>query len=276
MSSTREKIADGGMIVRFTREQVTNKLDVLIQEGEDVRKTKYVTREGFFDGIIRYDEAKFRGWVSGILAVMRSCNLVGQEFTLIAGEIEVRYPDEKDINIVQEQLRSVKRVIEEGFIQIDAEERPGQKAEEVLENIFNKFHRVARQLRTRHDSRETLTIKDEYDVQDLLHALLQLYFDDIRPEEWTPSYAGGAVRMDFLLKDEGIIIEVKKTRDSMTSKKLGEELIIDREKYKTHPDCRKMYCFVYDPEGLLGNPSGIKKDLEKGDEGFIKVFIRPE
>ena len=82
--------------------------------------------------------------------------------------------------------------------------------------------------------------------------------------------------MDFLLKDEGIIIEVKKTRDSMTSKKLGEELIIDREKYKTHPDCRKMYCFVYDPEGLLGNPSGIKKDLEKGDEGFIKVFIRPE
>ena len=262
--------------MRFTREQVTNKLDVLIQEGEDVRKTKYVTREGFFDGIIRYDEAKFRGWVSGILAVMRSCNLVGQEFTLIAGEIEVRYPDEKDINIVQEQLRSVKRVIEEGFIQIDAEERPGQKAEEVLENIFNKFHRVARQLRTRHDSRETLTIKDEYDVQDLLHALLQLYFDDIRPEEWTPSYAGGAVRMDFLLKDEGIIIEVKKTRDSMTSKKLGEELIIDREKYKTHPDCRKMYCFVYDPEGLLGNPSGIKKDLEKGDEGFIKVFIRPE
>ena len=48
------------------------------------------------------------GWVSGILAVMRSCSLVGQEFTLIAGKIEVRYPDEKDINIVQEQLRSVK------------------------------------------------------------------------------------------------------------------------------------------------------------------------
>ena len=145
-----------------------------------------------------------------------------------------------------------------------------------LENIFNKFHKVARQLRTRHDSRQTLQIADEYDVQDLLHALLLLHFDDVRPEEWTPSYAGGSVRMDFLLKNEGIVVEVKKTRNSMTAKSLGEELLIDREKYKVHPDCKKMYCFVYDPEGLLGNPVGIKNDLEKGAEEFIKVFIRPE
>lgn len=276
MPSTREKIVDGGIMVRFTKEQVIDKLDAFIQEGEDVRKTRHTVNTGFLEGIIEYDEPKFRGWVSGILAVLRSCNLDAQEFTLITDELKVRSPNEEDINLVQEQLRSIKRVIGEGFIQIDAEEQPGQNAEEALENIFNKFHRIARQLRTRHDSRETLTIKDEYDVQDLLHALLQLHFDDIRPEEWTPSYAGGAVRMDFMLKDEGIIIEVKKTRDSMTSKKLGEELIIDREKYKSHPDCRKMYCFVYDPEGLLGNPSGIKKDLEKGDEDFIKVFIRPE
>ena len=82
--------------------------------------------------------------------------------------------------------------------------------------------------------------------------------------------------MDFLLKDVGIVIEVKKTRMSMTAKTLGEELLIDREKYKVHPDCKKLYCFVYDPEGLLGNPVGIKRDLEKGTEDFIKVFIRPE
>lgn len=81
--------------------------------------------------------------------------------------------------------------------------------------------------------------------------------------------------MDFLLKDFGIVIEVKKTRESMTAKDLGEQLIIDREKYKTHPDCRKIYCFVYDPQGYLGNPIGIKRDLEKGNEDYIKVFIRP-
>ena len=55
-------------------------------------------------------------------------------------------------------------------------------------------------------------IKDEYDVQDLLNALLRLNFDDVRPEEYTPSYAGSSTRVDFLLKKEKIVIEVKKTR----------------------------------------------------------------
>ncbi len=145
-----------------------------------------------------------------------------------------------------------------------------------LENIFERFHTVARQLRTRHDGRNTLNIDDEYDVQDLLHALLLLYFKDVRAEEWTPSYAGGCVRMDFLLKDIQTVIEVKKTRSSMTSKTLGEELIVDIEKYQTHPDCKKLYCFVYDPEGLLGNPVGIKSDLESAHPDFLKVFIKPE
>ena len=62
----------------------------------------------------------------------------------------------------------------------------------------------------------------------------------------------------------------------MTPKILGEELIVDREKYKSHPDCEKLYCFVYDPEGHLGNPAGIIRDLEEGQEDFIKVFICPE
>ncbi len=62
----------------------------------------------------------------------------------------------------------------------------------------------------------------------------------------------------------------------MTVKDLGEQLIIDREKYRSHPDCKKLYCFVYDPDGYLGNPVGIKRDLESGNEDFLKVFIEPD
>ena len=43
-----------------------------------------------------------------------------------------------------------------------------------LEPLLRRFHVIARQLRRRHDDRATLTIDDEYDVQDLLHAVLQL------------------------------------------------------------------------------------------------------
>ncbi len=258
----------------MSKEPLLEKLYSLVQYGEDVKKTKHVTA-GQFGGFTFYDDAKYTGWISRIYNVLEKFNIDTMERSVIMNTGSGSGITEKDINTVQEQLRSLISSIEEGYLDIESYSNQIQK-DTLLENIFNKFHKVSRQLRTRHDSRQTLQITDEYDVQDLLHALLLLHFDDVRPEEWTPSYAGGSVRMDFLLKQEKIVIEVKKTRASMTSKSLGEELIIDKEKYAEHPDCEKLYCFVYDPEGLLGNPVGIKNDLERDEGGFIKVFIRPE
>ncbi len=148
--------------------------------------------------------------------------------------------------------------------------------EGIVNNLFEHFHVVSRQLRRRHDNRETIHLNDEYDVQDLMHALLRLSFDDVRPEEWTPSCAGSASRMDFLLKDEEIAIEVKMTRPGLKDKELGEQLTIDIAKYQGHPNCKCLYCFVYDPEGIIRNPRGIEKDLEQLGKGFpVKVYIRP-
>lgn len=52
---------------------------------------------------------------------------------------------------------------------------------DLLTTVFRRFHRTARQILERHADRDTLKIKDEYDVQDLVHALLLLFFDDVRP-----------------------------------------------------------------------------------------------
>lgn len=145
--------------------------------------------------------------------------------------------------------------------------------EKDIERIFMRFRKVAVQLSRRYNGRDTIKITDEYDVQDLLHSLLSLYYDDIRPEEWTPSYAGSSVRIDFVIPEIKTVIEVKKTRDSMTDKRLSEELIIDIEKYQKHPDCERIYCFVYDPDTILRNPAAIKKDLEEKHQGLVKVFI---
>lgn len=146
----------------------------------------------------------------------------------------------------------------------------------LLCRIFSRFYTIDKQLQRRYDNRVTLSIKDEYDVQDLLNALLLLHFEDVRPEEWTPSYAGGSKRMDFLLKDSEIAIEVKMTRKALKDKELGEQLIIDIANYKQHKDCKCLYCFVYDPEGFIRNPRGLEKDLQTLDKDFpVRVFIRP-
>lgn len=143
----------------------------------------------------------------------------------------------------------------------------------LITKICEKFHLVAKQLRARHDSRETLDIADEYDVQDLLHSLLVIFFEDIRPEEWNPSYAGSSKRSDFLLKEEEIIIEVKKTRKNLRKKELGEQLIIDIANYKNHPNCKTLYCFVYDPEGYISSPKGMENDLNQ-DDGKFRVIVK--
>lgn len=126
------------------------------------------------------------------------------------------------------------------------------------------------------ENRVTIELFDEYDVQDLLHTLLKLHFDDVRPEEWTSLYAGGNNRMDFLIKDEEIAIEVKMTRKGLRDKEVGEQLIIDMAKYQSHPNCKKLYCFVYDKEDVIRNPRGLENDLEKLPSVIgIKVIIRP-
>jgi len=145
---------------------------------------------------------------------------------------------------------------------------------EWVTGILERFPAFCRQLKERHDDRTTFEINDEYDVQDLVHALLVLHFDDIREEEASPSFAGSSSRQDFLLKKERIVIEVKKTRKSLGARKIGEELIIDMARYREHPDCDTLICFVYDPEGRVKNPKGVISDLERGDkEGKTRVVI---
>lgn len=151
-------------------------------------------------------------------------------------------------------------------------EAPVADSLNLVERICLRFHAAAQQIRSRHAERTTIEIEDEYDVQDLLHGFLRLHFDDIRAEEWTPSYAGRSSRVDFLLKNEGIVVEVKKTRQSLSIGKLGEELIVDRARYEAHPDCKTLVCFVYDPEGRIGNPVGLERDLE-AHSGDLKVRV---
>lgn len=156
---------------------------------------------------------------------------------------------------------------------------PIQDACKLIENLFLKFHSVAKQIEReqRHEKRRTLEMKDEYDVQDLLHGLLRIYFDDVRKEEWTPSCAGTCARMDFLLRKEQIAIEAKMTRNGLGKKKLSEELIIDKAHYKTHPYCKTLYCLVYDPKQRISNPKGFESDLSDRVEDFeTKVLIVPK
>lgn len=82
--------------------------------------------------------------------------------------------------------------------------------------------------------------------------------------------------MDFLLPHEQIVVEIKKTRASLGAKELGGQLIEDIVRYRAHPKCKTVICFVYDPEGRITNPVGIERDLSRTDGGVaVRVLICP-
>jgi hypothetical protein len=102
--------------------------------------------------------------------------------------------------------------------------------------------------------------------------LLKLHFDDVRAEEAAPSRAGRSSRLDFLLKRERIVLETKMTSTSLRSKQVGEQLIVDIARYRAHPDCKTLVCFVYDPVGYIDNPVGLVDDLSAHD-GTLQVVV---
>ena len=263
---------------RLIQEQL-DKLDVIAANLDTVHS------EANFDNV----SDSYRTWESFVKEMLRrifDTEEIAKEFVGMAGgfvgqtlgdqirsrKIDIRFSRQR-LTSIKERLalipeaQSVERMVE-------------NRAEAVwskIEIILIRFHQVARQLRRRHDNRPTLDIDDEYDVQDLLHALLRLFFDDIREEEWTPSYAGRASRVDFLLKAEKTTIEVKKARRSLSVKEIGDQLIIDIAHYQVHPDCESLACFVYDPDGYIRNATGLENDLS-GRHGnlLVKVYVMPK
>jgi hypothetical protein len=159
-----------------------------------------------------------------------------------------------------------------------ASPQPPSSVEELLLVVVRGLRRAMHPLTHRRKGATSLTFGSEYDVQDLLHALLRPWIADIRPEEFTPSYAGTSTRMDFLLPDHELVIETKIIRDRSHARAVGNELIIDVEHYRCHPKCRTLWCVVYDPDHLITNGDGLKADLEgprsaKDGEVLVKVFI---
>lgn len=142
-----------------------------------------------------------------------------------------------------------------------AEPSKPSAVEGLLQTIIKGLPRAMHPLAHRRKGAQSLSFESEWDIQDLLHSQLRPWIADIRPEEYTPSYAGSSTRMDFLLPRYSIVVETKRIRDRQHAAGIGNELIIDIEHYRRHPACQHLWCVVYDPLLLVKNPAGLINDL---------------
>lgn len=147
--------------------------------------------------------------------------------------------------------------------------------------ICQNFHKLAINIQEREREREPLIINDEYDVQYFLNGLLNMIFENVSKEEWTPSRSGSSSRMDFILKPEKTVIETKMTREGLNIKKLKEELTLDINDYAEHYDCATLVFFIYDPISIIKNQQGFTNGIAgkytiRGKEVAVRVIISPK
>jgi hypothetical protein len=167
-----------------------------------------------------------------------------------------------------------RQILEEALHQTHSS--PTIDALDHLEAMFRRLHVAAAVLSRPTHGHAEYVISNEYGLQSLVHALLTLFYDDVREEEHTPSRAGGAARIDFLLKKPGVLVETKHTRPTLGKRQLGDELAADILRYRAHPDARALCALIYDPERRVSNPTGFEDDLKDDSAGFpIRVIVTP-
>lgn len=151
--------------------------------------------------------------------------------------------------------------------------------ESVVMRVFDTFPVITKYLGKRKHNKPSFSITDEYDVQDLLYCLIRPLFEDAKVEEWTSQLASKSKRVDIVLPSAGMLIEVKIVRNERHARSIIDELMIDIESYHVHPNCKKLFFFIWDPHGYILDPNSITHDLSgarvKGTSQFlVQVFIK--
>lgn len=121
--------------------------------------------------------------------------------------------------------------------------------EEVLRDIFYNFpNAVQKIIKNRRKGHPEFEIKDEYDVQDILYVIIKSIFPNMRDEDPIPKVGGKSTKIDLILREEKILIEVKMIKETDSNEThFIEQLKVDFESYHKCVWLEKLFCFIYDP-----------------------------
>jgi hypothetical protein len=131
----------------------------------------------------------------------------------------------------------------------------------IVRAVLTTFPIIARHLSERGRGRPPILIETEYDIQDIVFAILRPTFPDVRYEDWTPRVAGRSRRIDLVVPDLNVVIELKFVRDRRHGRSVVDELHIDIETYHSHPNCGRLLAFIFDPGNFIVDPGLLEREL---------------
>lgn len=132
----------------------------------------------------------------------------------------------------------------------------------------------AKALNRRRSNKTPFEIVDEYDVQDLMQAILRAYFKYSVSEEPISKLAGASSRADFAIQDLGVIIEAKYVHGPNEQDRIGKQFAEDVQSYSQWTHLEHFIYVVYgaddlrDPE-MLDQLEGPKEANGKRFRAYI-------
>ncbi|MCK4819046.1 hypothetical protein KA005_24950, partial [bacterium] len=130
-------------------------------------------------------------------------------------------------------------------------------------NVFSLLFNYLREAVIEFEKRREIKFVNEPQLQDFIYSVLRALFASVEFEDPTEKICEKSNRLDFVLKDHNIIIEVKYVRDKAHGKKISEELSADYLRYKQSPYGKTIINYIYDPNNNIANHSLYKKGLKK-------------
>ena len=240
-----------------------NELKELLKEGENLLNFTEPNNSMFIDAI-RLDSRKTQEWKLKTSTYLK--NTIGVE-----DELYLEFNKHTETNYkyeIEKAVSTLKIIIETLERNITCNNNISNQ--EIIETILNKFHRLVIGLKELN-----IKIQAEEDVKKLLKALLSLYYDNIKSEEYVESYAGISSRIDIYIKDINQGIEIKFAKNSIQQKQIVEQINDDIQKYQKLSNCKKIYFFIYDPEFSI-KPASLEDLPSKAGNIEITTIVNPK
>ncbi len=151
-------------------------------------------------------------------------------------------------------------------------------AKKIIRNILNNFYMhiyemyeadVHGKAYITYEKLKNIKIGNEYDVQRILYSIIKPIFPNSRLEV-SDDTGNSSIRYDILIEQYDLAIEVKCSRQSMTEKKLTEEIGADGFHYKY----KNIFFFIYDKDKIIKNKESFtdaytKNTMEKSIETIV-------
>jgi REase_DpnII-MboI len=145
----------------------------------------------------------------------------------------------------------------------------------MVEQICKRLPHSARVLALRsRKGKIPFEVADEYDVQDLLHAVLRAYLKYSVQEDPLPKVAGAkSSRIDVSIEELGILIEVKYVRGPADQKRIFEEYSQDLLLYAEWAHLKTLIYLIYNSDDLK-DPEAFEKLSAAQEIGGKRFDVR--